>query len=85
MWEVLGYILLGVVVGPIARFLVPGKDPMSVLQTVLVGAAGSLIGGYVFQEWITPDNNGIPWVAAILGAVLLVVIFRFVRRSSAAT
>lgn len=83
--EIIGYLLLGVVVGPLARFLVPGRDPMSVLQTVLVGAAGSLIGGYVFQEWITPGNRGIPWIAAILGAVLLVVIFRFVRRSSAAT
>jgi uncharacterized membrane protein YeaQ/YmgE (transglycosylase-associated protein family) len=82
--EILGYLLLGLIVGPLARLLVPGRDPMGIAQTVIIGGLGSLLGGLVFQQWITPNNNGIPWIAAILGAVVLVVIVRLMRRSRTA-
>ncbi|MGH8927381.1 MAG: GlsB/YeaQ/YmgE family stress response membrane protein [Acidimicrobiia bacterium] len=83
--EILGYLLVGVVVGPLARFLVPGKDPMSILMTVLLGAVGAFLGGWLFAQYITPDNTGVPWIAAVLGGVVLVLLYRLVSRSRTAT
>ena len=80
--EFLGYLLVGVIVGPLARLLIPGEDPMPWWLTILVGAVGALIGGWLAQ-YITPDNEGVPWIASVLGAALLVVVLRLVRSGSA--
>jgi uncharacterized membrane protein YeaQ/YmgE (transglycosylase-associated protein family) len=80
--EFLGYLLIGVIVGPLARLLIPGDDPMPWWMTILVGAVGALIGGWLAQ-YITPDNRGVPWIASILGAAVLVAALRLVRGGSA--
>jgi uncharacterized membrane protein YeaQ/YmgE (transglycosylase-associated protein family) len=79
--EFLGYLLIGVIVGPLARLLIPGDDPMPWWMTILVGAVGALIGGWLAQ-YITPDNRGVPWIASILGAAVLVAALRLVRGGS---
>lgn len=79
--EFLGYLLIGVIVGPIARLLIPGEDPMPWWMTILVGAIGALIGGWLAQ-YITPDNEGVPWIASVLGAAVLVAALRLVRSGS---
>ena len=79
--EFLGYLLIGVVVGPLARLLIPGEDPMPWWMTIVVGAVGALIGGWLAQ-YITPDNEGVPWIASILGAAVLVAALRLVRGGS---
>ena len=79
--EFLGYLLIGVIVGPLARLLIPGEDPMPWWMTVVVGAVGALIGGWLAQ-YITPDNEGVPWIASILGAAVLVAALRLVRGGS---
>jgi uncharacterized membrane protein YeaQ/YmgE (transglycosylase-associated protein family) len=79
--EFLGYLLIGVIVGPLARLLIPGDDPMPWWMTILVGAVGALIGGWLAQ-YITPDNRGVPWIASILGAAVLVAALRLVRSGS---
>jgi uncharacterized membrane protein YeaQ/YmgE (transglycosylase-associated protein family) len=79
--EFLGYLLVGVIVGPLARLLIPGDDPMPWWMTILVGAVGALIGGWLAQ-YITPDNNGVPLIASILGAAILVAALRLVRGGS---
>jgi uncharacterized membrane protein YeaQ/YmgE (transglycosylase-associated protein family) len=80
--EVLGYLLVGCIVGPLARFLVPGEDPMPIWMTIVLGAVGAFLGGWLLAEVITPDNDGVPWIAAILAAAALVVIVRLIRRAS---
>ena len=79
--EFLGYLLIGVIVGPLARLLIPGEDPMPWWMTIVVGAVGALIGGWLAQ-YITPDNEGVPWIASILGAAVLVAALRLVRGGS---
>lgn len=79
--EFLGYLLIGVIVGPLARLLIPGEDPMPWWMTIVVGAIGALIGGWLAQ-YITPDNEGVPWIASILGAAVLVAALRLVRGGS---
>jgi uncharacterized membrane protein YeaQ/YmgE (transglycosylase-associated protein family) len=51
-------------------------------MTIVVGADGALIGGWLAQ-YITPDNEGVPWIASILGAAVLVAALRLVRGGSA--
>jgi uncharacterized membrane protein YeaQ/YmgE (transglycosylase-associated protein family) len=80
--EVLGYLLVGCIVGPIARFVVPGDDPMPIWMTIVLGAIGAFLGGWLLAEVITPDNEGIPWIAAIVAAALLVVVVRLFRRGT---
>jgi uncharacterized membrane protein YeaQ/YmgE (transglycosylase-associated protein family) len=80
--EVLGFLLVGCIVGPIARFIVPGDDPMPIWMTIVLGAIGAFLGGWLLAEIITPKNEGIPWIAAILAAAGLVVLVRLFRRGT---
>ncbi|HEX5938244.1 MAG TPA: GlsB/YeaQ/YmgE family stress response membrane protein [Actinomycetota bacterium] len=83
--EVLGYLLVGCIVGPLARLIVPGEDPMPIWMTIVLGAVGAFLGGWLLAEVITPDNDGVPWIAAIIAAAALVVIVRLLRRGTTGT
>jgi uncharacterized membrane protein YeaQ/YmgE (transglycosylase-associated protein family) len=80
--EIFGFLLIGCIVGPLARFIVPGDDPMPIWMTIVLGAVGAFLGGWLLAEVITPDNKGVPWIAAILAAAALVVLARLVRRGT---
>ena len=81
--DLIGFLITGAIIGAIARFLVPGEDPMPWWGTVALGAGAAIIGGWLARI-ITPDNTGVPWIAAIIAGVVLVLIVRFVRSRSAA-
>jgi uncharacterized membrane protein YeaQ/YmgE (transglycosylase-associated protein family) len=77
--SILVYVLIGLVIGVIARVVIPGSAPMGILGTILIGIVGAIAGGYlagaVFEE--TP---GVDWIASILVAALLVwLLSRFGR------
>jgi uncharacterized membrane protein YeaQ/YmgE (transglycosylase-associated protein family) len=80
--EILGFLLIGCIVGPLARLIVPGEDPMPIWMTIVLGAVGAFLGGWLLAEVITPDNEGVPWIAAIVAGAALVVLARLVRGSS---
>lgn len=71
--SILLYIIIGAVIGIIARLLVPGTGGMGWLITVVVGILGALIGGYLAGA-IWEDTTGVDWIASILVAVILVWI-----------
>jgi uncharacterized membrane protein YeaQ/YmgE (transglycosylase-associated protein family) len=75
--SILGYIVVGIIVGVLARFLVPGRDPMGVIGTIVLGILGAVIGGWVAGE-ILPETTGVDWIASILAAILLVLLWRAV-------
>jgi uncharacterized membrane protein YeaQ/YmgE (transglycosylase-associated protein family) len=79
---IVGYIIVGCIVGPLARLLVPGEDPMPWWVTILLGAVGAFLGGFI-TEILPGDNRGVPWIASVIGAVLLVLAVRLVRNRSA--
>jgi len=74
-------LIIGLIAGAVARLLVPGRDPIGVLGTILLGVAGSFIGGFVstLVEYHTLSVNafhatGIIW--SIVGAIILLVLLR---------
>ena len=67
---------IGLLVGALARLALPGRDPMSILQTILVGMAGTLAAGLIAQAVL--GRNGGSFILAVLFATLIVY---FIRRS----
>ena len=82
--SILLYILVGAVVGVIARFLVPGDDPLGVIGTIVLGVVGAVIGGWLAGEFFE-ETNGVDWIASIVVAVLLVLAVRMFRRNDTPT
>ena len=77
--HILWTLLIGLVVGALAKFVMPGKDPGGAIVTVLLGIAGSFIAGMLGQAlgWYSVgDGPGI--IASVLGAVILLAIYRLV-------
>ena len=75
MGELLVFLLVGLVVGIIARLLMPGPDPIGILGTILVGIVGAVIGGYL---WIAIFGNteGPEWIGSILVAMGALYLYR---------
>ena len=73
--HVLSFILFGLVVGAIAKLLMPGRDPGGFITTALIGMVGSLVGGLIGRAiWGPPYTAG--WIMSILGAIVLLAIYR---------
>lgn len=86
MLNILSWILFGLVVGAIARLLVPGRDPMGCLGTILLGVAGSVVGGFLasllftgFRDRFEPAG----FLGAIIGGVIVLLIGRRFRGNPA--
>ena len=75
----IGYIIMlaisGLIVGALARLALPGRDPMSLLQTMLVGIAGSLVAGLLFYA-ITDEQNAAGLIPSVLVSVGIVYLIR---------
>jgi len=70
-------ILFGLVVGVIAKLLMPGRDPGGFIITILLGIAGAVIGGYVGRLLgFYGPNEGAGFFMALLGAVILLALYR---------
>ena len=78
---VIGWIIFGLVVGIVAKFLIPGKDPGGFIVTILLGVAGALVGGFFGRAlgWYGPGDP-VGFVMAVLGAIVLLVGYRMVAR-----
>jgi uncharacterized membrane protein YeaQ/YmgE (transglycosylase-associated protein family) len=61
--EILYYILIGVVVGALARLLLPGRDPIGIIGTIVVGILGAVIGGYLAGA-VFGETEGVDWIAS---------------------
>jgi len=75
-------ILIGFVAGLVAKMLTPGKDPSGFFITAAIGIAGSLVATYVGQAmgWYQAGESA-GFIGAVLGAIVLLVIYHLVRRS----
>ncbi|HEX6264209.1 MAG TPA: GlsB/YeaQ/YmgE family stress response membrane protein [Actinomycetota bacterium] len=76
--SILGYVVVGAIVGVLARVLVPGREDMGVIATIVLGIIGAVIGGWVAGA-IFEDTAGVDWIASIVAAIGLVLLARAVR------
>ena len=79
--HILGWLLFGLIVGAIAKFLMPGRDPGGWIVTILLGVAGSFVGGFIAQALTRGDQAGAQtagWIGSIIGAMVLLFIYRLV-------
>ena len=80
---IIGWILLGIVGGVIAKALLPGNDPGGLIITIIIGIVGALLGGFLaralgFGDPIDEFFDISTWLAAIIGSMILLVIYRAV-------
>ena len=77
--SIIWMLVVGLVVGAIAKLMMPGKDPGGCIITVLLGIAGALLAGWIghMVGWYS-ENEGAGFIAAIVGAFLLLLIYRVI-------
>ena len=75
---VLGWIFFGLIVGALAKLVMPGRDPGGIIVTMLLGIAGALLGGWIGRAagWYGP-NEAAGFLMSFIGAVILLAIYRF--------
>jgi len=80
---IIGTIIVGLIVGAIARFVMPGDQKLGWILTCLLGIGGSVVAGFVGQAlgWYTA-GQGAGWIASVLGAVLLLFVVGRLRGGS---
>ena len=79
--EIIGFLVFGLVVGAIAKFFLPGKDPGGLFATAIIGMVGSLLGGLIGREIFGRGPSYVPgWAMSIFGAIVVLVLFRLFRR-----
>ena len=78
--------LVGLVVGAIAKFLIPGKQGGGIIVTALLGVVGSLVGTLGGQQLgIVSKAAGTHWIASVVGAVVVVFVYSLITRKSDAS
>jgi uncharacterized membrane protein YeaQ/YmgE (transglycosylase-associated protein family) len=81
MFGILGWILFGLIAGVIAKLVMPGRDPGGFIVTILLGIAGALLGGFVGRAMgFYGPGEGAGMLMSILGAIILLVIYRMLVR-----
>ena len=86
---IIGFIILGLIAGAIAKAILPGDDPGGIFVTMLIGVAGALIGGVIASALNIGDLGDFfdigTWLIAIAGSLLLLVVYRMVAGRSRRT
>lgn len=84
---ILGWIILGLIAGAIAKAIMPGRDPGGIIITMLLGIVGAIIGGFVGRAIFGTDLNTFfslsTWLLAILGSLIVLGIYRLVTGNRA--
>lgn len=79
MFSILGWILFGLVVGALAKLIMPGRDPGGIIVTILLGIAGAVIGGWVGRLLgLYNEGEAAGFIMALLGAILLLALYRII-------
>jgi uncharacterized membrane protein YeaQ/YmgE (transglycosylase-associated protein family) len=77
MFGILGWIVFGLVVGAIAKLLMPGRDPGGIIVTMLLGIVGALLGGFIGRSMgMYSQNQGAGMIMSIIGAIVVLFIYR---------
>ena len=80
MGAIVGTLVIGLIVGAIAKLLMPGRDPGGCLVTILIGIAGAFVAGFLGRAvgWYEPGQPA-GFIASIIGAMLLLLVYRLMK------
>jgi len=84
--NILWTILIGLIVGALAKLFMPGRDGGGILMTIILGVTGALVAGFIGRAMgLYHQGQGAGIIASILGAMLLLLIYRMARRGGRPT
>ena len=78
--SILGYVVVGLIAGFLARALVPGRDSMGLIGTLILGLAGAFVGGFLAQALF--DDQAVGIVGSTIGAIIVLLVYRAVTGRS---
>jgi uncharacterized membrane protein YeaQ/YmgE (transglycosylase-associated protein family) len=87
-WIIVWGLVAGIIIGPLARLVLPGRQNISLIMTILIGAVGAIGGGLLYEAFGGGETGGIDWIRLLVQvgvAALLVVIYGSMTRGRAAT
>jgi uncharacterized membrane protein YeaQ/YmgE (transglycosylase-associated protein family) len=78
----ISYVVIGFLAGAVARFLVPGRDPMGCLGTIVLGVVGSFLGGFIWEliQFHRLELRPIGFIGSVLGAIVVLLFRRVVSQ-----
>ncbi len=86
VWTIIGALFAGIIIGPLGRLVVPGKQDISLIMTIVVGAVGALVGGFIATWLGVGDTSGIDWIKlgiqVIVAAICVVLYVNFAGKKS---
>jgi uncharacterized membrane protein YeaQ/YmgE (transglycosylase-associated protein family) len=80
---IFSWIIMGLIVGVLAKWIMPGKDPSGIIVTICIGIAGAFLGGFIGTFLGIGDVSGfnlISFILAIGGAILLLILYRVIKK-----
>lgn len=84
---IISWIVLGLIVGVLAKWLLPGKDPGGIIVTMLIGIVGALLGGFIGRTVFNTDLGSFfelrTWLLGIVGSIVLLLLYRLSIRAMA--
>ena len=77
MFSILGWIIFGLIIGALAKLVMPGRDPGGIIVTIVLGIVGALLGGWLGQAiGLYGPNEAAGFVMALIGALILLGLYR---------
>ncbi|MCL6698115.1 GlsB/YeaQ/YmgE family stress response membrane protein [Sphingomonas sp. NSE70-1] len=78
-YGIIGWIVVGLIAGVLAKWIMPGDDPGGIIVTILIGIAGGLLGGFAASSLGIGGGNFMNIVIATVGAIVLLILYRVLR------
>lgn len=81
---ILSWIVMGLIVGVLAKFIMPGTGPGGIIATIILGIVGALVGGFIGTALGLGSVTGfnvVSFLLAVAGAIILMILYRFIRKS----
>jgi len=79
MFHLLWVVIIGLIVGALAKLIMPGKDPGGIIVTILLGIAGALLGGWLGRVvGLYQEGQGAGFIMSLIGAIILLAIYRLI-------
>ena len=84
--QFLWMLIIGLIIGAIAKLIMPGKDPGGIIVTMLIGIVGALLAGFLGRSlgWYH-EGEAAGFIASVIGAILLLIIYRLLTRGRTVT